>query len=216
MIFVDDVEVAADSIMYFSDASHKWGFLDSNTDILEGRGNGYLYAYNPKTKETKRLLDNLCFANGIAVAHDQSYVLVNETGRYRTHRYWLKGPKADQSDLFIENLPGFPDGISQGDNGIFWMAIVSPRNKGLDAISKSVFLKNVVAKLPKFFQPAASHYGFVLGIDSNGKIVYNLQDSSGKYAENTSIQQYGDAIYIGSLFENGVGKMSLGDEEMQN
>ncbi|MFK7978601.1 MAG: SMP-30/gluconolactonase/LRE family protein [Saprospiraceae bacterium] len=209
MIFVDDVEVAADSMIYFSDASSKWGFHDNALDILEGRGNGFLYQYNPKTKITTELLGDLRFANGIAVAHDQSYVLVNETGRYRTHRYWLKGPKAGQSDLFIENLPGFPDGISQGENGLYWLAIVSPRQQALDDISNSVFLKNVVAKMPKFMQPGPVHYGFVLGIDSNGKIVHNLQDPSSKFSENTSVQQVGNVIYIGSLYENGIARMSI-------
>jgi len=209
MIFVDDVEVAADSIIYFSDASSKWGYVDNALDILEGRGNGYLYSYNPKTKETKELLTDLRFANGIAVAHDQTYVLVNETGRYRTHRYWLKGPKTGQSDLFIENLPGFPDGISQGENGLYWLAIVSPRQQALDDISNNVFMKNVVAKMPKFMQPAAVHYGFVLGIDGNGKVVYNLQNSAGKFSENTSVQQVGNEIFIGSLYENGLAKMAI-------
>lgn len=209
MIFVDDVEVAADSMMYFSDASDKWGFHDNALDILEGRGNGYLYRYDPKTKETTQLLKDLRFANGIAVAHDQTYVLVNETGRYRTHRYWLKGPKAGQSDIFIENLPGFPDGISQGENGLYWLAIVSPRQQALDDISNNVFMKNIVAKMPKFLQPAPVHYGFVLGINSEGKVVYNFQDPAGKFSENTSVQQVGKEIYIGSLYENGLAKMAI-------
>lgn len=209
MIFVDDVEVAANNKMYFSDASDKWGFHDNALDILEGRGNGYLYEYDPATKKTTRLMDDLRFANGIAVAHDQSYVLVNETGKYRTHRYWLQGPKAGQSDIFIDNLPGFPDGISQGENGLFWLAIVSPRDLSLDDISSSVFMKNVVAKMPKFMQPAPQHYGFVLGLDGNGKVVHNLQDPAGKFSENTSVQQVGAALYIGSLFESGIGKMAV-------
>ena len=211
LLFVDDIEIAADGMIYFSDASNKFGFVDNKLDILEGRGNGSLYSYNPKTKMTKKLLDNLHFANGIAVAHDQSYVLVNETGRYRTKRYWLKGPKAGQSDIFIENLPGFPDGISQGKNGLFWLALVSPRQQSLDDISDSPFIKKLVAKLPEFMQPAAVHYGFVLGLDDEGKVVHNLQDPSGKFSEITSVQQFGDVIYLGSLYESGVGKLTLPD-----
>ena len=209
MIFVDDVEVAADTMIYFSDASSKWGYVDNALDILEGRGNGYLYSYDPKTKKSQELLTDLRFANGIAVAHDQTYVLVNETGRYRTHRYWLKGPKTGQSDLFIENLPGFPDGISQGENGLYWLAIVSPRQQALDDISNNIFMKNIVAKMPKAMQPAPVHYGFVLGINSAGKIVYNLQDPASKFSENTSVQQVGNEIYIGSLYENGLAKMTI-------
>jgi len=209
MIFVDDLEIATDGTIYFSDASIKWGFSDSTTDILEGRGNGRLYAYSPNTKQTKLLLDDLRFANGIAMAHDQSFVLVNETGRYRTHRYWLTGPKKGQSDLFIENLPGFPDGISQGLDGLFWIALVSPRNPDLDEMSSSVFLKNLVAKLPAAVQPAAIHHGFVLGVDGSGQVQYNLQDPDGSFAEITSVQQFGDVIYLGSLYEDKIARYSL-------
>ena len=113
------------------------------------------------------------------------------------------------SDLFIENLPGFPDGISQGENGLYWLAIVSPRDEGLDAIANSVFMKNVIAKMPAAMQPAAVHYGFVLGIDGNGNIVHNLQDPSSQFSENTSVQQVGNDIYIGSLYENGIAKMAI-------
>ena len=209
MIFVDDVEIADDGTMYFSDASTKYGFYDNSLDILEGAGNGRLFAYYPAIKETKLLLDDLRFANGIAVAHDQSYVLVNETGRFRTHRYWLQGPKKGQSDLFIENLPGFPDGISQGKDGLFWIALVSPRLKSFDDLSQSTFMKNIVAKMPASLQPAAVHYGLVLGVDKNGTVKYNLQDPKGGFAEITSVQQFGQDIYLGSLYESGLAKYRL-------
>ncbi len=209
MIFVDDLEIAKDGTIYFSDASTKWGFANSTTDILEGRGNGRLYAYYPSAKQTKLLLDDLRFANGIAVSHDQSYVLVNETGRYRTHRYWLTGAKKGQSDIFMENLPGFPDGISQGLGGLFWIALVSPRQPALDDIASNTFMKNIVAKLPAAVQPAPVHYGFVLGVDGNGQVQYNLQDPKGGFAEITSVQQFGDVIYLGSLYEDKIAKYSL-------
>ena len=209
MIFVDDLEIAKDGAIYFSDASTKWGFADNAMDILEGRGNGRLYVYYPSTKQTKLLLDDLRFANGIAVAHDQSYVLVNETGRYRTHRYWLTGAKKGQSDIFIENLPGFPDGISQGLDGLYWIALVSPRQPALDDISSNTFMKNLVAKLPAAVQPAPVHYGFVLGVDGNGQVQYNLQDPKGGFAEITSVQQFGDVIYLGSLYEDKIARYFL-------
>jgi sugar lactone lactonase YvrE len=42
---------------------------------------------------TELLLDKIHFANGVTLAHDESYVLVCETPRARILRYWLKGPK---------------------------------------------------------------------------------------------------------------------------
>ena len=57
---------------------------------------GRLLCYDPATRKATTLLRGLNFANGVAVSHDQTYVLVNETGSYRVVRYWLEGPKKGQ------------------------------------------------------------------------------------------------------------------------
>jgi hypothetical protein len=44
-------------------------------------------------KGAEVLLEHIYFANGVALAKDESFVLVVETPRSRVLRYWLKGPK---------------------------------------------------------------------------------------------------------------------------
>jgi len=44
-------------------------------------------------KGTEVVMDNIHFANGVALAKDESFVLINETPCSRVLRYWLKGPK---------------------------------------------------------------------------------------------------------------------------
>lgn len=39
------------------------------------------------------LADNFWYANGVAVARDQSFVAVAETTSMSVHKYWLNGPK---------------------------------------------------------------------------------------------------------------------------
>src|SRR4030095_11592897 len=102
--------------------------------------------------------------------------LVAETGMYRVMRIWLTGPQAGQSEIFIDNLPGFPDGISSNGKDRFWLALVKPRDAVLDKLLPHPFLRKVVARLPKFLQPAPKRYSFVLGLDGNGRVVDNLQD----------------------------------------
>ena len=53
--FTDDVSVARDGVVYFSDASAKFGFGDHMLDLLEGRPHGKLIAYDPKTRGCKLL-----------------------------------------------------------------------------------------------------------------------------------------------------------------
>ena len=123
--------MAADGKIYFSDASTKFGARESGgtyeaslLDINEHGGHGRLLVYDPASGKTKTLLTGLNFANGVAVSHDQQYVLVNETGSYRVIRYWIGGPGKGKSEPLIENLPAFPDNISTGLDGRFWIAFV--------------------------------------------------------------------------------------------
>lgn len=201
----DDVEVGRDGKIYFSDASYKFTFHDYKMDLLEHRPNGRLLEYDPESETTRLLLDDLYFANGIAVAPDQSFVLVVETGAYRVRRYWLKGTRIGQNDVFIQNLPGFPDGISKGTNGIFWLTLVSPRDPKLDKLMKKPFYRKIIARLPDGLQPKPQRYGFVLGINERAQVIYNLQDPNGKFAQITSAQEFEGQLYFGSLSENGIG-----------
>ncbi len=206
--FTDDVDVAADGTIYFSDASSRFSVGEYQLDALEHRPNGRLLAYDPTTGKARVLLDSLYFANGVAVSPDQSFVLVNETWMYRVTRYWLTGEKAGTHDIFIDNLPGFPDGISSNERDGFWVALASPRNPQLDALSRKPFLRKVVARLPQFLQPKAIPYAFVLGLDMHGNVIHNLQEPSGKpLGFITSVQEHGGYLYLGSLIETAIGRI---------
>jgi len=60
---------------------------------MQGSVTGRLLSYSPKTKKTHVLAGDLFYANGVVVAHDQSFLLVVETMSVTIHKYWLKGPK---------------------------------------------------------------------------------------------------------------------------
>ncbi len=203
--FPDDLEVAPNGMIYFTDASHKFSLKNYKEDILEHGPNGAFYSYDPKTGKTQKLIDSMYFANGVAVDPNGDFVLINETSAYRIRKYWLKGPKKGKSEILIANLPGFNDGISRGENGIFWVALVSPRDQMLDKTMPKPFLRKLIARLPEAIKPKPQNYGFVLGMDKNGKIIYNLQDPTGKFAQISSVQQFGDSLYLGSLEYDGIG-----------
>ncbi|MEL7530742.1 MAG: SMP-30/gluconolactonase/LRE family protein [Bacteroidota bacterium] len=197
--FTDDLDIATDGTIYFSDASYIATAHDYKEDIMAHCACGKLLSYHPSTQKTELLADSLYFANGIAISPDQSFVLVNETSMYRVLKYWLKGPKAGSMEVLIDNLPGFPDGISTGKHGVFWVALANPRNPTLDALLPSPFIRKIVARLPDAVRPQPERYGFVLGIDQDGKVLYNLQDPSGAFAPVTSVQEENGILYLGSL-----------------
>jgi sugar lactone lactonase YvrE len=213
----NDLDVAADGTIYFTDASSKFPLTKFTEDILEHGPNGRLLSYDPKTKSTRTILSNLCFANGVAVSPDQSFLLVVETGKYRVHQVWLKDSAPGQSEhsalkseIFIDNLPGFPDGISSNDKDEFWLALVTPRDSLLDKLLPHPFLRKIVARMPKLLQPAPKRYSFVLGLNVNGVVVDNLQDGSAQcYAEIANAVERNGTLYFGSIGESSVGRYRL-------
>ena len=208
--FADDVDYADDGKLYFSDASNKYTYAQEAGlfDILEHGGRGRLLRYDPDTRKTEVLLDGLQFANGVATSPGAEFALVNETGGYRVTRYWLKGAKKGQHEIFFDNLPGLPDGISRGYEGVYWVALVSPRLKDLDALAGKPFMRKVALRLPHALQPKPILHGFVLGLNADGQVIYNLQDASkDAFAPITSVEQYGDTLYLGSYLNKAFGRV---------
>ena len=208
--FTDDVDVDSENVAWFSDASVKWDHHHVMNEALESLPNGRLVKYDIASGECSTVLSDLYFANGVAVAPDDSYVLVNETMRYRTKRLFVRGPRAGVVETFIDNLPGFPDGISTGEGGVYWLAIYAPRNELLDTAGPAPWLRRLIYRIPASLQPKPKRHPFVLGLDSDGNIVHNLQDVDGvEFSKSTSAEQVGDWLYIGSLTEPKWGRIAI-------
>jgi sugar lactone lactonase YvrE len=206
----NDLDVARDGTIYFTDASYKYPLTQLKADLLEHQPNGRFMAYDPRTKQTRVLLKDLYFANGVAVSPDQSFVLVNDTGTYRVRRYWLTGTKQGQADIFIDNLPGFPDGISSNGRDTFWLALVNRRDSALDGLMPYPFLRKVVWRLPSFLQPNIKRYAFALALDANGRVVRNLQDPSPQcFTQIANVVEHKGMLYFGSIGESAIGRMAL-------
>ncbi len=207
--FTDDLDIAKDGKIYFTDASNRYGPDQLLYDLFDHRPNGRLLCYDPATKETKLLLDKLYFANGVALSPDESFVLVNETYAYRITRLWLTGPKASQHDVFADNLPGFPDNISRGSKN-YWVAMYTVRNDSADKMHPYPWLKKQVSKLPHFMWPKPEPYGFILAVDDDGKITASYQDPTGKHLTTiTSVNEHDGCLYLGSLINDRIGKYCL-------
>ncbi len=210
--FTDDVDVGPDNMIYFTDASENFSVINfptsmsaSRADLWEHQPYGKIIRYNPSTKKSTLLLDSLYFANGIAVSNNGQFLLFNETYDFSISKYWLKGPKSGIREKIFTNTPGFPDGISTGTKNIFWVAMFTPRNAAADALAPKPFMRKIVYRLPLFIQPAPVRHGFILGIDSNGNVIYNLQDPSpNSFSPITSVEEENGVLYLGSLDYPGI------------
>lgn len=210
--FTDHLDVASDGTVYFSDASVRFGVGEYLYDLLESRPHGRLLKYDPRTGQTTVLQDNLYFANGVALSSDETFLLVNETYRYRVGRYWLKGPKQGRYELVARNLPGFPDNIARSTRGTFWVCLYTVRNPTMDAMHPYPFLKKITSRLPRFLWPKPSPYGLVLEMDGNGKILRSLHDPDGSNLKQiTGARDDGRYLYLGGLYADQVGVLELSE-----
>lgn len=207
--FIDDVDVAADGSIWFSDASGRFGLHDYIYDIVEASASGRLLSYEPSTGRTRVHLTGLYFANGVALGPDDNFVLVNETGASRVTRLWLKGPKTGLSDAFIARLPGMPDNISFNGVDTFWVAMPALRSKEIDALSQYPFIRKLLGGLPAELLVPANQLGFALGLTLDGKVKFNLQSSSGKYHTITSVNEYDGQVWLGSLAMSSIGVLPV-------
>ena len=208
--FADDVKVAKSGLIYFSDASDKFGKDAYLEDLMEHRGNGRLLVYDPKDRMTTCLTRDLHFANGVALDPDETFVLVNETGKYRILRHWLTGDKKGTTEVFLDNLPGIPDNLSCNGRDRFWVALFSPRSTSLDGLLPKPFLRKLVYRLPNFLRPAPAHHGMVLGVSFDGHVLELLEDSAEtSFAPITSVEERDGMVYLGSLHANAIGRLAL-------
>jgi sugar lactone lactonase YvrE len=209
MRFCNNAAVAPDGTVYFSDTSRRFGIDHWKADVLEHSGTGRLLRRGPGG-EVDVLADGLQFANGVALAPDGSFVAVAETGSYRITRLWLTGERAGRTEVLADNLPGFPDNISTGPDGLIWVAVGSPRNAMLDRLHRMhpAFRKAVWA-LPERLQPAAIKALWVLGLDTDGRVVHDLRGPGDEFTMVTGVRVHEGKIYLGSLVERAIGVLDL-------
>ncbi|WP_336082101.1 SMP-30/gluconolactonase/LRE family protein [Nocardia sp. SSK8] len=193
-----------DGTVYFSIASRRWPYEQWMGDILEHSGSGRLVRRDPDGALTV-LIDGLQFGNGVVLAPDRSCVLVAETGAYRIARHWLTGPRAGSNDLLVENLPGSPDNMYLGSDGLVWVGMVAPRNALLDRLlALPGIFRRLSWALPDSLRPAPDRTTWVLALDIDGTVVHDLQRDGTSFAMVTSVAEHDGTLYLGSLSEPAV------------
>lgn len=195
----NELDIAQDGSIYFSDTSTYGRVLFK--EMAEGKPHGRLLKYDPATKQTTVLLEGLYFANGIALSSDEDFVLIAESYRYQLTRYWLKGPKQGTSEIFTDNLAGFPDNISRDEQGNFWVGIFTTRISFVDQMHGNPWLAGLMAKVPQTLLNGASapvKHGLAVEISPEGKVVESWHDPKGSLYGVTTAVSHNGYLYIGT------------------
>jgi sugar lactone lactonase YvrE len=205
----NNAAVAADGTVYLSDSSQRFALAHWRADIMEHSGTGRLLRRDPDGN-LEVLLAGLHFANGVALAADGSFVVVAETGAYRLRRVWLTGPRAGRDEVFVDNLPGFPDNLSTGEDGRIWIAMANPRNPLLDwAHRRNPLLRRAIWALPEAAQPRPERICWVMAVDADGAVVADLSLPGAGMHMVTGVRERAGRLYLGSLVGSVLGVVDL-------
>lgn len=216
--YANAVVVAVDGTIFFTQSSTRFAPADlggtleaSILDVLEQSATGRVLAYDPATATTRIVAHGLSFANGIALSSDGRHLFVNETGRYRVWKIASDARDVDvaadtpAAEVFLDNLPGYPDNLMRGRDGRIWVGLFRPRNPAADSLAGRPFLRKILLRLPHALLPTGPPYSHVFAFGEDGRIVADLQDPSGAYPETTGATETADRLYIHSLHAQAIG-----------
>ena len=208
----DDLDIAPDGKIYFSDCTTRYEMTTNTLDILEARPNGRLVCYDPATKTTSTVINHFYFPNGICISHDGKSVLIASTSLCKIFRYWLEGPKKGQTEVLIDQLPGNPDNINRASDGTYWLALVGIRTPTFDlAMRKPDFRRRMVKEVPidEWLAPGMNH-GCVLKFTEDGRTLESFWDPTGvSHSTLTSMREHKGYLYLGGLENNRIGRVKL-------
>jgi sugar lactone lactonase YvrE len=212
MVFCNNAAVADDGTVWFSDSSTRFGIDRWKDDFVQATRTGRLLRLDPDGRVSV-VLDGLEFANGVALAADGSYVAVAETGGRDVVRHWLTGERAGQRDHLVTDLPGYPDNIARGSDGLVWVSIASPTDPVVERIKRGpVVLRRQVTRIPERAQPKPKRTVRVQAFDDAGRLVHDLdlpRTPDPGYHMVTGVREHDGRVWLGSLHEPAIAVLDL-------
>jgi ribose transport system permease protein len=208
----DDLDIAPDDRIFFSEATIRYEMHEWPVDGLESRGNGRIICYDPAAGTTRTILRNLNFPNGICMMHDGESFLFAETWSCSVSRYYFGGAKAGTVEKVIPDLPGYPDNINRASDGTYWLALVGIRTPSLDlALRMPGFRRRMARRVaPDEWLFPNINTGCVVRFDETGRILDVLWDFGGSnHPMITSMREHRGHLYIGGILNNRIGRLPL-------
>ena len=222
--FTNNAAVASDGTIYFSDSSRHWGVAEWKNDLVSHTLSGRLFRRSPDGQVTT-ILDGLAFANGVALSADEREVYVAETALRRIRRVRLEGgeplpgtrrgregqpTQPTASELLADDLPGYPDNIARGSDGLIWSAIASPPDPVLTRLqSGPSALRAAALHLPDALNPSPKRTVRALAHTSDGTLVHDLTADASDWHMVTGVREHDGQVWLGSLVEPAVAVVAL-------
>ena len=209
MAFCNNAAVASDGTIWFSDSSTKFGIEQWKDDFVQDTRTGRLLRRDPDGTVT--VVDQgLRFANGVALSAAEDFVVVAETAGRTLVRHWLTGEKAGRRDLLGQDLPGYPDNIARGSDGLIWVTIATPRDPLVERLQAGPpWLRRQVTRIPEKLQPKPKRTIRVQAYDDAGTLVHDVDVKEDGFHMVTGVREHDGRVWMGSLHEPAVAVVDL-------
>ncbi len=217
LLFCNNAAVGPDGNIFFSQSSTRNAYNQAQRDIIENIPTGRLFRRTPDG-HVDLLRDHLHFANGVCVSLDGDAVLVAETGAARIVRIEVGSKTPGEASMFVENLPGLPDNLSTGSDGLVWVAIVSPVSEQLVRLQQApILLRKLATRIPQALRLASAQIQRVMAFDFGGQCVHNFQGDVEQFHMVTGVRENHGRICLGSIAETAVAYFDVeatGDQDI--
>ncbi|CAN5502610.1 SMP-30/gluconolactonase/LRE family protein [soil metagenome] len=213
MKFCNNAAIGSDGTVWFSDSSTRFGIEEWKSDFVQNTRTGRLMRLDPDGTVTV-VIDGLAFANGVALSKGEDFVAVAETGARTVVRRWLTGNRAGMRDLLCSNLPGYPDNIARGSDGLIWVTLASPRDPLVERLQTGpMALRKAATRLPAKLQPKPKVTVRVQAYDDAGTLVHDVDVDPSRhgtaYHMVTGVREHEGRVWMGSLHEPAVAVWDL-------
>jgi sugar lactone lactonase YvrE len=205
ILVCNNAAVARDGVVYFTDSSDRFPVSHWRRDLLEHRPNGRLLAFDPGSGRTDVVAEGFHFPNGVALTPREDALLMCETVAHRLVRVSLP----DGGVRVLADLPAYPDNMAPVGDGTYWVALASPRVALAEKLLPHPQLRRVAAVLPARLQPQPVPRPMAALVDGEGTVLRVLHGPAGRYPMTTGVRQHGDTLWLGSLTERAIARVSL-------
>lgn len=204
MEFCNNAAVREDGTIWFTDSSRHYGIERWKADMVENTSSGRLMRRDPDG-HVEVLVEGLRFANGVALATDESYVAVAQSAGRSVVRHWLRGDRAGRTEPFLSDLPGYPDNIARGSDGLIWVAIGSTTDPVLERLMRAPrTVRRVAWRAPEAVQPKPKRTARVMAFDGHGGLVHDIDADATRFHMVTGVREHAGRVWLGSLAEPAV------------
>ena len=209
MVFCNNAAIASSGDVWFSDSSTHFGIERWKDDFVQDTRTGRLLRLR-EDGQVDVVLEGLAFANGVALSRGEDFVAVAQTAARSVVRLWLVGERAGQQDFLVEDLPGYPDNIARGSDGLIWVTIASPRDPLVERLQGGPrWLRRQVTRIPERLQPKPKQTVRVQAYDDTGRLVHDCDVRPDGYHMVTGVREHEGRVWLGSLEEPAVAVLTL-------